>query len=145
MAFLVPLIPYIASAGAAVGQGVSQNQAAQYNATIATQNARTSLDESNERQEMFWRNTRQVFGAQRAAIGEAGIGFSGTAADIQNQSMLNAEHDAMAIQYEGDFKARNFQANSELDRYSGQTAQDQSYFKAAASAYRGYGQTNYGK
>jgi hypothetical protein len=100
----------------------SQQQAANYNATIEAQNARVARQQANAREEAQRRQARQVLGEQRAALAQAGIGLSGSAADVYGQSAANAELDALNIRYEGELQARGLLAQSELTRYEGKVA-----------------------
>lgn len=100
----------------------AQQQAEEYNATIQAQNAQVSRQQANAREETQRRRARQALGEQRAALAQAGIGLSGSAADVYGQSAANAELDALNIRYEGELDARGLLAQSELSRYSGQTA-----------------------
>lgn len=95
----------------------SQAQAADYNATIQSQNATVARQQAAAREEAQRRRTRQILGEQRAAIGQAGIGLGGSAADVYGQSAANAELDALNIRYEGELDARGLLAQSELTRY----------------------------
>lgn len=112
---------YQQSQAAAAGYE-SQQAAANYNATIDAQNARVARQQANAREEAQRRQARQVLGEQRAALAQAGIGLSGSAADVYGQSAANAELDALNIRYEGELAARGLLAQSELTRYEGSVA-----------------------
>jgi len=100
----------------------SQKQAADYNATIQSQNAAVARQQAGAREEAQRRQARQVLGEQRAALSQAGIGLAGSAADVYGQSAANAELDALNIRYEGELDARGLLAQSELTRYEGKVA-----------------------
>lgn len=129
------LLGYAAAAAAVVGaysayQGgkateagfKAQAQADDYNAQVAATNAATARQQAGAREEAQRRQARQILGTQRAALAQAGIGLSGSAADVYGQSVANAEVDALNIRYEGDLEARGLLAGATLDTYSGQVA-----------------------
>lgn len=100
----------------------AQAQADEYNATIQSQNAAVARQQANAREEAQRRQARQVLGEQRAALSQAGIGLSGSAADIYGQSAANAELDALNIRYEGELDSRGLLAQSELSTYQGKVS-----------------------
>jgi len=129
------LLGYAAAAAAVVGaysayQGGKTQEAAykanaqadDYNAQVAATNAATARQQAGVREEAQRRQARQILGEQRAALSQAGIGLSGSAADVYGQSAANAELDALNIRYEGELDARGLLAGSELDKYQGKVA-----------------------
>lgn len=114
----------------------AQANADAYNAEIDAQNARVARQQANAREEAQRRQAKQVLGEQRAALAQAGIGLSGSAADVYQQSATNAELDALNIRYEGELQARGLLAQSELNTYQGKASR-----MNAGSARRG-GYTN---
>lgn len=129
------LLGYAAAAAAVVGaysayQGgkaqeasyKSQAQADEYNAKVAETNAATARQQAGAREEAQRRQARQILGTQRAALAQAGIGLSGSAADVYGASAANAELDALNIRYEGELDARGLLAGAELDKYQGKVS-----------------------
>lgn len=100
----------------------SQQNAAEYNATIERQNATTARQQAGAREEAQRRQARQILGEQRAALSQSGVGLSGSAADVYGQSAANAELDALNIRYEGELGARGLLAQSQLTSYEGRVA-----------------------
>lgn len=78
------------------------------NAENEAQNAIAAGQAANAREEQQRRAARQVLGEQKAALAQAGIGMGGSAADIAEQSAINAEMDALGIRYEGEMERRQF-------------------------------------
>lgn len=116
----------------------------EYNAEIERQNATVARQQANAREEAQRRQARQILGEQRAALSQAGIGLSGSAADVYRQSATNAELDALNIRYEGELAARGLLAQSELSRFEGGVsrmnagiAKRASYMDAASSLLSG--------
>lgn len=95
----------------------AQANADLYNAEIERQNAAAARLQANAREEAHRRQARQFLGEKRAALSQAGIGLSGSAADVYAQDAANAELDALNIRYEGELQARGLLAQSELSTY----------------------------
>lgn len=112
----------------------SQSQAAEYNASIARQNAQTALEQGNANEEAQRRKARVALGAQRAAIAEAGIGTSGSASDLVRQSAAAAELDALNIRYGAQLQSTGYLNNAALDDW--QARQYRKNASAATSAAR---------
>ncbi len=100
----------------------SQQQAADYNAAILTQNAASERAAANQREEAQRREARQILGSQRASFAQAGTGLSGSAADVMAESATNAELDALTLRYEGDMRARGLLAEAEGEKFQGRVA-----------------------
>lgn len=142
----------ISQAQAAKQQYQSQADAANYNATVANQNAETALQASSANEEAQRRKSAQDMGHLRAGLAENGIGLdSGTATDLTEQSALNAEMDALNIRYQGQTQARAYKTQSALDtqaanqaRSNASAAMTQGYLSAGSAALTGYGRySNY--
>lgn len=100
----------------------SQSQAAEYNATVSTQNAQIARNNSSIREELQRRKARSILAQQFAGTAQAGIDFSGTAADVFSQSETMAELDALNIRYEGDLQSRGLLAEAAGERYQSEAA-----------------------
>lgn len=124
----------------------ASQQQEQYNAALDRQRADAALSSSNQREEQHRRQVRLIQGKQRAAIAESGTGLGGTNADLEHQSELFAELDAMNIRYEGTLEARGLLADAEMrdsraDRYgrSAKNARTSGYLGAAGALLGGAG------
>lgn len=129
---------------AASAQGRAQQQAQQYNAVVKQQTATAARQQAGAREEQQRRMARQVLGQQRAALAQAGIGMGGSALDIEEQSAVRAELDALTIAYEGELQAKGLLAAAQQDIFQGQSAlaagknaQTASYISAGASLLSG--------
>lgn len=148
MAFIVPALTAIgggsAIAGAAVAMSAvgaiaggvaqsnqykSQAKAAEYNALMGRQQASAALTSANQREEQQRRAARVMSGERRAAIAQSGAGLGGSNADVDRQSEVLAELDALNIRYEGQVQSTGLLNQSELDTY-----QAKSYKSAAKGA-----------
>lgn len=134
----------IQQGAAAAAQGRSQQQAQQYNAIVKQQTATAARQQAGAREEQQRRGARQMMGQQRAALAQAGIGMGGSALDIEEQSAVRAELDALTIAYEGDLQAKGLLAAAQQDLFQGEAAlaagknaQTASYISAGASILSG--------
>lgn len=125
-------------------QAESQAQANEYNAKVRQMQASVEREQTARREEQQRRKSRQVLGAQRAAISQAGIGLMGSALDIEEQSGINAEMDALNIRYEGERNAVGMLNDAQLENYyadanreAGSNAMKGAYLSAGASILSG--------
>lgn len=146
----VSAVGAIQQGAAASAQGRAQQQAQQYNAIVKEQNARLARQQAGSREEQQRRQARQILGQQRAALAQAGIGMMGSALDIEEQSAVRAEMDALTIAYEGELQAKGLLAAAQQDLFQGQmasaagkNAQTASYISAGASLLSGAAQYGY--
>lgn len=116
-----------------------QQDMANYNAKILSQNATIERQQAMARESAQRREANQILGMQRAGFAQAGAGLDGSAADVMLQSATNAELDSMMIRYEGDLRARGLKEQARQERFSGKTAMTQGYFNAAGSILGGVG------
>lgn len=143
----VSAVSAVSQGMAANAQAQSQANAAQYNATIAEQNASSALAAASANEDAQRRKTAGEMGRLRAGLAENGIGLdSGTATDLTEQSAMNAELDALNIRYGGQQQARAYKTQAALDvqqaqasKASGQAAMTAGFLTAGASALNGYG------
>ena len=129
---------------AAAAQGRSQQNAQKYNAVVKEQNATLARQQAGAREEQQRRQSRQLLGQQSAALAQAGIGLGGSALDIEEQSMVRAELDALTISYEGGLQATGLLAGAQQDLYmgraaaaAGENAQSASYVSAGSAILSG--------
>jgi hypothetical protein len=124
----------------AIQQGNAAKAAGDYNAAMLEQGATAERQQTSAREDAKRREARMVMGAQRAAFAQSGGGLGGSAADVMQQSSINAELDALTLRYEGDLRARGMQAEATSERFAGKQAQRQGYFAAAGSILGGSGE-----
>lgn len=114
MAAAIPFIMAGISAYGAIQQGQAQAAAANQQADIEKQNekllrdqARVARQQAGAEEESQRRQARQLLSSQRAAIGQSGIGYGGTAGLLMEDSAMQAELDALNIRYGGEMQASN--------------------------------------
>ena len=120
-------------ADAAKQQAQAQQQAADYNAKVKEMQAGIERQQANVREEQQRRKARQVLGRQRTALAQSGTGMGGTALDLEEQSAVLAELDALTIRYEGELRSKGLLESAELDKYEGKAA-----IVAGNNAAKGY-------
>lgn len=128
MAVALLVVGAVISAYSAYKKGqaekASYNAAAKanaYNAQALEQNATQRLREANANEEAQRRESRQILGAQRAAIAESGAGTGGTYGGVLRDSSALAELDALNIRYRGRTEATGLLNQSTLERYYGKS------------------------
>ncbi|MDF3019303.1 MAG: hypothetical protein K0Q92_606 [Steroidobacteraceae bacterium] len=131
----------------AVAAGKAQKNAQEYQAQVDEQNGLLARRNAGSNEEQQRKRARAFQGRQLAAIGESGVGMTGSAADIFKESLYSAEMDALNIRYEGELGNVSAQNSAQGARYSGKLAQQAGYFGAAASIAGGAGKgyANYNK
>ena len=127
-------------------QGQAAKQAGEYNAAIAEQNAELTLKQaaSDERQHrmMF----KRQLGDMRASIGASGVSLEGSPLEVLEDSVAQAEQDALNIRLAGQQKAWAFRSEAKLQRFQGSMAEQGSYYGAASSLLTAGGHASgYGK
>lgn len=110
----------------------AQNQRAQYqgahdaeiyNAAVARQRAELTRVIYGQREGQTRRATALELGRQRAAAAETGGGFAGgTTADVERQSAVFAELDALNVRYEGALEAYGYEEEARLHKYNARVA-----------------------
>ena len=155
MAFVIPAIPYILAAVSVVGavqQGKTASNAAKadsdaqnYNAAINRQKAEQTTQVGIAREDQLRREARFEAGTRRAAIAESGLGLSGSNADVDRQSEVLAELDALNIRYESTTQAAGYRQDATLNTWQsqnslkrGKDARRASYIGAATGALSAY-------
>lgn len=146
--FAATTLAVIAATAAVAGAGVSaygqysQGQAAksaaEFNAQVAKNNASSAeMSAAADAQQLLSRNKR-LQGSQIAGMAAAGIDpNSGSASDVQYDSRVQGELDALTTQYKGHIQGMNDQAQASLDRFQGNAAQTAGYIGAGGSILSG--------
>ena len=115
-------VAQVASMAQASSQKQMQYQAAaqanEYNAAVMRQRAEATTASYGQREEQQRRAARIDAGSRRAAMAESGTGLGGSNADIEHQSSVFAELDALNIRYAGQLEAQGLQQQAGLEDYS---------------------------
>lgn len=95
-----------------------QAKAQQYQAQVERNAAAQAAQQAGAEQERARRESRQILGEQRVGIAQSGTAFSGSNLDIIRQDTINAELDALNIQYEGEVRRRGLLNQAEASEYN---------------------------
>lgn len=136
----------IQQGNARAAQYEQEKQAQERNAQIAQENANIAARQGTANEEAQRRKAAIMAGEQRAAIAQAGIGTSGTATDLTEQSASLAELDALNIRYNASLQQASYlnqagQASwaAENAGANASTARTSGWLNAGASVLSGLG------
>lgn len=121
----------------AIKQGDAANDAAQYNAEMASNNAIASINQATEDERMFRVQSRQMLGDIRSGYAASGVTLEGSPEDVLYQSASNAELDALKIRHGGQLKAKGYKDSEGLSIMQGRSAQANGYMSAAGLLLKG--------
>jgi hypothetical protein len=142
MAAAIPWIAAAISAAGAVQQGQAQAASATYNAQVAEKNSQIAKAQGAAAAEMQSRDAQRRMGAAIASFGASGVDVGvGSPTDVLAESVRNSTLDALTLKYNYDLKAMGFSDQANLNTMSASNAKTSSYFDAAGSIAKGYGQT----
>jgi hypothetical protein len=119
-----------------IQQGRAAKQAADYNATIARQNAETTKQQTQAALDKQDRERRLRLGANIAASGASGVGME-SFGDIMASSAMQEELDMLTIESEGLLRSRDFEAQANMYDVQGRNAMSQAIIGAGSSVLGG--------
>lgn len=131
---------YAALALSAYGQmqqGDAARKAGAYNNQAHIMEGQAAESQALGAEAINRRASREFLGRQSAAIGQAGIGYGGSAAGVEHESAVNAELDALNARYRGQFTKWGYVTQGKNLDYEGRTAQQSANLGAGASILRG--------
>lgn len=140
----VSVVGAISQGEQASAQAKAKAKAEEYNAAIARNKAESSRAIASQKEDAQRRRARLIIGQQRAS--DAGSGFlaTGSVADSEMQSMVNAELDAMNIRYQGDMEAKGYLSQAGMSEFNADNygiaasnATNSGYLGAASSMLSG--------
>jgi len=133
----------IAAAGGVMGaagsiyEGQAAYKAGVYNSGVLKLKAAQIRKQAEQEERQSLVNARKIVGDMRANYGASGITMEGSPLDVMEQSIRNANEDAMGIRYRGEMEARNAEFQGKLAEFQGRSARTASYFQAASSLIGG--------
>lgn len=145
VAAILAIIGAVVGAAGAVYSGQQQQKAAKYNADVNQKNAEQARQQAMFDAEQTRAQNRKLLGAQRAAASASGLDpDSGSMLDVQQDSAIQGELEALTNIYTGRTSANASLAKARLNRMEGNAAVTSSYFSAGASLLSG-ASSAYGK
>lgn len=106
----------------------TQSRIAARNAEILRTQARTARQQAGAQEEAQRREAQRFLGTQRAAVGQSGVGYGGTVAQLLEDSAVQAELDALNIRYGGELQA------ADLTNQAGMSDTESQILRANAKA-----------
>jgi hypothetical protein len=125
----VAIIAVVLSVASGVYSAVQQNKAGkaaedaeEYNASIADQNARAIQDKAAYDEEMHRERVKKLLKSQRALYGGSGVDMEGSPLMVQADTTEQGEMDALAIRQGGNVQAAQQRSQANLMRMYGRNA-----------------------
>lgn len=115
----------VGTAATAYGQyqaGQAQERALNYQAAVQERNAQIARQNAEYDAQRQSARLRRAIGSQRAAVLASGIQMEGTALELQQDTVQQAEMDRLAILYGGEINYQNARSEAELSRMQGKAA-----------------------
>jgi hypothetical protein len=103
-------------------QGQAQERALNYQAAVQERNAQIAKQNADYDAQRQSARLRRAIGSQRAAVLASGIQMEGTALELQQDTVQQAEMDRLAILYGGEINYQNARSEAELSRMQGKAA-----------------------
>lgn len=136
---MATFIPLIAGAVGAVGslkEGSDRQAQAERQAQLDQMEARNAEQVGLTQEATTRRQSREFLGRQAAAFAQAGVG-PGSSTDVQKQSAINAELDALNVRYRGQLTKYGYDYSAQSDLAEGNAAKTASYFNAGGALLKG--------
>ncbi|MFO0253529.1 MAG: hypothetical protein ACK52V_05380, partial [Betaproteobacteria bacterium] len=122
----------------AIQQGRAARAAADFNATISTQNAEIARSDAAAQAAQIERENTLRLGSIRAAQGRSGgAAGEGSVLDVLGDVAAQGELERQYAVYQGEQRARGFTNTAALDRASGRQAERQGFMRAGAELLAG--------
>lgn len=119
------------SAIGSISQGIAANDAAKYNAALAEQDAKSSRLEAQAEADRLSRDAYRRMGTARNSY--KGISLEGSPLEVFQDMAMESELDRLITLYQGESRARAFEAEARLQRFQGKQAKRQGFFNAAST------------
>lgn len=142
-------VPFLIAAGAtmsamnAIQQGQAAKAAAQFNSTIANQNAQIAREETLQRVRQADREALLRTGAVTAAAGASGGKQQGSVLDVLGDVAAQNEIQRQDIIYRGALEERGYRNTAALDTAEGDAKQRSSYLQAGSELLSGAGNATF--
>jgi len=120
-------------------QGQAQERALNYQAAVQERNAQIAKQNADYDAQRQSARLRRAIGSQRAAVLASGIQMEGTALELQQDTVQQAEMDRLAILYGGEINYQNARSEAELSRMQGKSAAQAGTTAAFGTVLGGFG------
>lgn len=123
----------------AIQQGQSEKYAADYNASLAEDEANQTLVKAAEDERRLRIAQRKQLGDMRASYGASGVQLEGSALDVVQESAASAELDALTVRHQGTARATQLRNEARMSRYQGETATSRALLTGLGAGMSGAG------
>jgi len=129
----------------AIGEGISGQRAASFNAQALGNNADFALKQGAENQRRIRRSNAQFQGSQEAAIGASGLQLSGSALNVLSDSAIEGELMALDAKVSAENKAKGLRSQATIERMRGKQARRAGFINAGTTLINGASSGKLGK
>lgn len=130
------------SAFSAIKQGQAAKEAGEFNANAAMKNAEATRQQGAEEERRLRAMTRKQIGEARANYGASNLSIEGSPLDVLQESVSNAERDAINIRSGSSRRAAAYEESASFERRAGANGELGGYISAvgtlASGASRAY-------
>lgn len=135
---LASIIGTVASSLGQMQQGNAQAQASLYNAQVAQNNATQARYAADVEAQKEGERTRRLLSTQKALLSKSGVDLEGSPLLVLEETAALGDVNQQFARYEGDVKAKGYEAQAELDRYQARMAKSSAATSAGTSLLRGF-------
>ena len=138
-----------AAAGSAYSADTSRragNQQADYNAAVATEDAKAAKAKAEYDEKAHRENVRKILATQRALYGKSGLSMEGSPLMVMEDTQKQGELDALAIRYGGDVASARARSEANVAKMTGRNnayGAKAGYVQAGSTLLGGLSQGNY--
>ena len=122
-------------------QGKAQKKMYEYNQTVQNQNAAAVMDNLTYQKDIHAQRLRKIKGTQRVLFSKAGVSLQFTPTDLEEDTIILAAQDEVAMEYNAKMKARGYTAEAELSGLKGRMAKLQGITGATSTLLGGGAET----
>lgn len=120
-----------------IEQGRMSREAATNDARIAMNNARLAKEQAREQEMRYRASTRKTLASITAGYAASGITMEGSPTEVLNESVANAEADALQIRRGGSIRSQEFIDDAGSSSARGRAAQSLGNYGAGAAVLTG--------
>lgn len=121
-------------------QGAAADKAAQFNADVAEQRARSEREAAAIEAQDFKREEMRKLAASRTARATTGVTSAGSPLMVEESVVREIALGASRLRFGGEVRGTRLDQDAELSRMQGRSAKTASYFKAGSSILSSFGQ-----
>jgi len=132
-ALIIMGISAAASAASAIAQGEAEARAAEFNASIAEQQAAREQEIAARDAAEFGRNADRVMSSQRALFAGSGLEVTGSALGVVTDTAGEAAFEELNILAGGDARAAGLRLQAKLSKQRGKNARTAGFLNAGTS------------